>query len=108
MQNHVLASSVRTLFDEMDRATSEKPVTPLLVLNQVRMAFPQFAEQSRNGGYAQQDADEFYSQLMFALLNKLKDVNVSVGDKQIRTQDLFEGQFDQMYCFALNPLLSVS
>lgn len=99
-QAHVLAMGMRTLFDEMERSSSEKPVTPMLVLSQVRAAFPQFAERGRNGGYAQQDADEFYSQVMQQVLTKVKDISVplnGVSDKQIRCQELFEGQFDQMY-----------
>lgn len=31
-QSHVLAQCVRNLFDEMERSTSEKPVTPMMLL----------------------------------------------------------------------------
>ncbi len=163
-QSHVLAQCVRNLFDEMERSTSEKPVTPMMLLTvwysnmssklssvfcfsiqcprsfsslchlalsfcsylyflqQVRQAFPQFAERSARGGYSQQDADEFYGQLMYSLLSKLKDVSVplhnggaggsssagasagagasggasaSGSHKVMRVSDLFEGEFAQ-------------
>ncbi|KAK8040385.1 ubiquitin C-terminal hydrolase [Apiospora marii] len=42
-------------------------------LNALRSAFPQFAEQSRTGhGYAQQDAEEAWSQIVSQLRQKLK------------------------------------
>lgn len=49
------------------------PLPPAIVLNDLRLAYPQFAQQSRNGhGYAQQDAEECWSQILYTLRQKLK------------------------------------
>ena len=45
---------------------------PLMFLNALRTAFPQFAQKSKDGnGYAQQDAEEAWSQIVAQLRNKL-------------------------------------
>jgi ubiquitin carboxyl-terminal hydrolase 14 len=45
---------------------------PLMFLNALRTAFPQFAQKSKDGhGYAQQDAEEAWSQIVQQLRNKL-------------------------------------
>jgi ubiquitin carboxyl-terminal hydrolase 14 len=46
---------------------------PFAFLNALRTAFPQFAEKSKSGnGYAQQDAEEAWSQIVSQLRQKLK------------------------------------
>src|ERR1700712_169837 len=46
---------------------------PLMFLNTLRQAFPQFAQKSKDGhGYAQQDAEEAWSQIVSQLRQKLK------------------------------------
>jgi ubiquitin carboxyl-terminal hydrolase 14 len=46
---------------------------PLAFLNALRTAFPQFAQKSREGhGYAQQDAEEAWSQIISNIRSKLK------------------------------------
>jgi len=46
---------------------------PLMFLNAFRTAYPQFAERTRdNRGYAQQDAEEAWSQIITTLRQKLK------------------------------------
>lgn len=46
---------------------------PLMFLQALRTAFPQFAQRSREGhGYAQQDAEEAWSQIVSQLRSKLK------------------------------------
>ncbi|KAI0791020.1 cysteine proteinase [Abortiporus biennis] len=73
-----LPSSLKNLYTQMSKTTDE--VTPTTFLSSLRQAFPQFAEQSRSGGsglkalmgagYAQQDAEECWIQLV----NSLKEV----------------------------------
>lgn len=52
-----LALATRELLAELDRSTSAREVTPLKFVATFRRLFPRFAEQSENGGYAQQDAE---------------------------------------------------
>lgn len=66
-----LTASLRDLYREMSETQEGFP--PLMFLNAFRTAFPQFAEKSRDGrGYAQQDAEEAWSQLVTTLKTKLK------------------------------------
>jgi len=51
---------------------------PLMFLNALRQAFPQFAQKARDGhGYAQQDAEEAWSQIVSQLRSKLKTMDTS-------------------------------
>ena len=66
-----LTSSLRDLFKEMSETQQGFP--PLMFLNALRTAFPQFAQKSKDGhGYAQQDAEEAWSQIVSQLRQKLK------------------------------------
>ncbi|KAJ5166145.1 Ubiquitin carboxyl-terminal hydrolase 7 [Penicillium canariense] len=65
-----LAASLRDLFKQMSE--TQEGVPPLMFLNALRTIFPQFAQRDRNGhGYAQQDAEEAWSQIVNQLRNKL-------------------------------------
>ncbi|PWY83495.1 ubiquitin carboxyl-terminal hydrolase 6 [Aspergillus heteromorphus CBS 117.55] len=65
-----LTSSLRDLFKQMSETQEGFP--PLMFLNALRSVFPQFAQRDRNGrGYAQQDAEEAWSQIVNQLRNKL-------------------------------------
>ncbi|KAJ4413445.1 deubiquitinating enzyme [Neurospora sp. IMI 360204] len=69
-------SQLRNLYDMMSK--TQEGIPPLAFLNALRVAFPQFAERERDGhGYAQQDAEEAWSQILTQLKQKLK---VSEGD----------------------------
>ncbi|KAI0270570.1 cysteine proteinase [Gloeopeniophorella convolvens] len=64
-----IARSLRDLYTTMSRSTGG--VMPLAFLSMLREAVPQFAERNRTGnGYAQQDAEECWTQLT----NRLRDV----------------------------------
>ncbi|KAL8899699.1 MAG: hypothetical protein Q9207_006057 [Kuettlingeria erythrocarpa] len=66
-----LTSSLRDLYRQMSETQDGFP--PLLFLNALRTAFPQFAQKSKTGhGYAQQDAEEAWSQIVSQLRAKLK------------------------------------
>ncbi|KAH8717093.1 hypothetical protein GQ44DRAFT_392951 [Phaeosphaeriaceae sp. PMI808] len=75
-----LTGSLRDLFRQMSETQQGFP--PLMFLNALRTAFPQFAQKSKDGhGYAQQDAEEAWSQIVSQLRNKLKrKVEGSSGD----------------------------
>ncbi|KAI9670864.1 MAG: deubiquitinating enzyme [Caeruleum heppii] len=67
-----LTASLRDLYQQMSETQDGFP--PLMFLNALRTAFPQFAQKSKTGqGYAQQDAEEAWSQIISQLRLKLKD-----------------------------------
>jgi ubiquitin carboxyl-terminal hydrolase 14 len=69
--NMDLTSSLRDLYKQMSETQDGFP--PLMFLNALRSAFPQFAQKSTTGhGYAQQDAEEAWSQIVSRLRQKLK------------------------------------
>jgi ubiquitin carboxyl-terminal hydrolase 14 len=66
-----LTASLRDLYKQMGETQDGFP--PLAFLTALRTAFPQFAEKSKSGhGYAQQDAEEAWSQIVAQLRAKLK------------------------------------
>ena len=66
-----LTASLRDLYKQMSETQQGFP--PLVFLNALRTAFPQFAQKAKNGhGYAQQDAEEAWSQIVSQLRQKLK------------------------------------
>jgi ubiquitin carboxyl-terminal hydrolase 14 len=66
-----LTGSLRDLFKQMSQTQDSFP--PLMFLNALRTTFPQFAQRSRDGhGYAQQDAEEAWSQIISTIRPKLK------------------------------------
>ena len=66
-----LTASLRDLYKQMSETQDGFP--PFGFLNALRTAFPQFAQKSRTGqGYAQQDAEEAWSQIVSQLRLKLK------------------------------------
>lgn len=66
-----LTATLRDLFKQMSETQEGFP--PLVFLQALRTAFPQFAQRARDGhGYAQQDAEEAWSQIVSQLRQKLK------------------------------------
>lgn len=47
---------------------------PIQFLNQLRMNYPQFAQRGSNGGYSQQDAEEFYNVISQSIGSALSSV----------------------------------
>lgn len=73
-----LAASLRDLFKQMSE--TQEGIPPLMFLNALRTAYPQFAQRDRNGhGYAQQDAEEAWSQIVNQLRAKL---TISDGERE--------------------------
>jgi len=74
-------------------STTQEGFPPLMFLNALRTAFPQFAQKSKDGhGYAQQDAEEAWSQIVSQLRQKLKVQNDAAaggsGSTQQQAKDL--------------------
>jgi ubiquitin carboxyl-terminal hydrolase 14 len=66
-----LTASLRDLYNQMSETQEGFP--PLVFLNALRAAVPQFAEKSKSGhGYAQQDAEEAWTQIVAHLRQNLK------------------------------------
>ena len=65
-----LTTSLRDLYTQMSE--TQEGYSPLVFLQALRIAFPQFAQKSKSGpGYAQQDAEEAWSQIVSQLRQKL-------------------------------------
>ena len=66
-----LTASLRDLYKQMSETQEGFP--PFAFLNALRSTFPQFAEKSKSGnGFAQQDAEEAWSQILSDIRQKLK------------------------------------
>lgn len=66
-----LTASLRDLYSQM--SDTQEGFPPLLFLSALRNLYPQFAQKAKSGnGYAQQDAEEAWSQIVSQLRQKLK------------------------------------
>ncbi|XP_036452224.1 ubiquitin carboxyl-terminal hydrolase 14 [Colossoma macropomum] len=65
-----ITAAMRDLYESMDKTSSSIP--PIILLQFLHMAFPQFAEKGEQGQYLQQDANECWVQIMRVLQQKLE------------------------------------
>lgn len=90
-----LTASLRDLYKQMSGTQEGFP--PLIFLNALRTAFPQFAQKSKTGhGYAQQDAEEAWSQIVSQLRQKLK-TPVAPANRASSTQQKSDISFVDKY-----------
>ena len=90
-----LTASLRDLYKQMSETQEGFP--PLIFLNALRTAFPQFAQKSKTGhGYAQQDAEEAWSQIVSQLRQKLK-IKGTPGDGEGSMQQAADISFIDKY-----------
>lgn len=85
-----LTSSLRDLYKQMSETQQGFP--PLMFLHALQTAFPQFAERSKTGqGYAQQDAEEAWTQIISQLRSKLKirDTSTTVEPTSTNQENSF-------------------
>ncbi|KAL2401601.1 Ubiquitin carboxyl-terminal hydrolase 6 [Exophiala dermatitidis] len=84
-----LVAQLRDLYKQMSETQEGFP--PLMFLNALRTAYPQFAQKAKSGhGYAQQDAEEAWSQIVQQLRQKLKVTEkISDEEKQIAFIDRY-------------------
>ncbi|KAJ1191072.1 hypothetical protein NDU88_000389 [Pleurodeles waltl] len=75
-----ITAALRDLFDSMDKTSTSIP--PIILLQFLHMAFPQFAEKGEQGQYLQQDANECWVQMMRVLQQKLEAIE---GDTEMET-----------------------
>ncbi|TGZ84607.1 cysteine proteinase [Ascodesmis nigricans] len=72
-----LPASLRDLYKQINSTT--EGYAPLMFVNALRNAFPQFAQKDKTGHYSQQDAEECYSQILHELQVKMKSPSESQG-----------------------------
>ncbi|KAK2736337.1 deubiquitinating enzyme [Myotisia sp. PD_48] len=92
-----LTASLRDLYKQMSETQQGFP--PMLFLHALRKQFPQFAQKTREGhGYAQQDAEEAWSQIISQLRQKLTIKDLSdEGAKSTSFIDKYvAGRFDSV------------
>lgn len=73
-----LTLALRDLYKQMGQTTEGFP--PMMFLGALRTAFPQFAQKGKDGQFAQQDAEECYSQIIAQLRQRLKISGDSSND----------------------------
>jgi len=71
--NKSLALGLANMYSSLDLST--QAVQPMEFVGILRTCFPQFAQRGRSGGFAQQDAEEFYSTAVTALASQLKEAH---------------------------------
>ena len=85
-----LTASLRDLYKQMSETQEGFP--PLVFLQSLRSAFPQFAEKAKNGnGFAQQDAEEAWSQIVSDVRRKLK-ISDSTNKQEASSADAKESE----------------
>ncbi|RKF79518.1 Ubiquitin carboxyl-terminal hydrolase 6 [Golovinomyces cichoracearum] len=89
-----LVLSLRDLFQRMNETQDGFP--PHSFLSSLRSNFPQFAEKSKtNNGYAQQDAEEAWSQIVHQLRGKLK-INAGENNETSFVDKYMAGSFSSV------------
>ncbi|XP_049282642.1 ubiquitin carboxyl-terminal hydrolase 14 [Anopheles funestus] len=97
---HAITMSMKNLFEDMERRNDS--ITPVLFLQRFHAAFPSFSQTGENGTYRQQDANEYWSELLKMLQQKLPAQKLLV-DQSVKHSSFidqwFGGSFDvQMKC----------
>ncbi|XP_048762249.1 ubiquitin carboxyl-terminal hydrolase 14-like [Ostrea edulis] len=64
-----ITAALRDLYNSMDKTGAAIP--PIIFLQVLHMAYPQFAEKSEHGGFAQQDANECWTEVVRCLQQKV-------------------------------------
>lgn len=86
-----LTNQLKTLYGDM--STTQEGKAPVTFLNAFRTAYPQFAERAKNGhGFAQQDAEEAWSQIISQLKQKLQ-IPTADGKEDSWIDKYMEGEF---------------
>uniref|UniRef100_A0A182VUN4 Ubiquitin carboxyl-terminal hydrolase 14 n=1 Tax=Anopheles minimus TaxID=112268 RepID=A0A182VUN4_9DIPT len=97
---HAITMSMKNLFEDMERRNDS--ITPVLFLQRFHAAFPSFSQTGENGTYRQQDANEYWSELLKMLQQKLPAQKLSAEQSLKHSSFIdqwFGGSFDvQMKC----------
>lgn len=90
MRSMDMTSALRDLYKDMSQTQDGFP--PLAFLNALRVQYPQFAQRSKTGqGFAQQDAEEAWSQILAQVRQglKIKDKDSADASAQISWVDRY-------------------
>ncbi|XP_053393894.1 ubiquitin carboxyl-terminal hydrolase 14-like [Mercenaria mercenaria] len=94
-----ITAGMRDLVSSMDKSGQALP--PIVFLQVLHMAYPQFAEKSEHGGFQQQDANECWTEIVRCLQQKLPgvttdstDQNASASSTRGFMDQYFGGEFD--------------
>lgn len=88
-----LTSALRDLYRQM--GDTQQGFPPIMFLTTLRQRFPQFAERAKNGhGYAQQDAEEVWTQLIETLHQSLKLMDDQDASHKTWIDKYMGGQFE--------------
>ncbi|XP_055712894.1 ubiquitin carboxyl-terminal hydrolase 14 [Phlebotomus papatasi] len=94
-----ITCAMRSVFNQMDMSNT---VTPIILLQSLHMAFPQFAQTGENGVYRQQDANECWIELLKMLQQNLppkKGENTKRNTFQSLVEQYMGGSFEiEMKC----------
>ncbi|RZC43247.1 ubiquitin carboxyl-terminal hydrolase 14 [Asbolus verrucosus] len=89
-----ITAALRDLYSTMDKGSN---VPPIVLLQMLHMAFPRFAEKNEHGGFAQQDANECWTELVRMLQQRLPaKTNTGSSKEQFKSlvDQYFGGTFD--------------
>jgi len=79
-----ISSAMKIVFSQMEKGTT---ITPIVLLQALHRASPQFAQTGENGTYRQQDANECWSEILKMLQQKLvplsQESNNAVAEKKV-------------------------
>ena len=88
--------ALRDLYDSMEKSAT---IHPLILLQVLHNALPRFAEKNEHGNFAQQDANEFWTELMRMLQIKLKSESLASAAYNSFIDQYFSGVFKvEMKC----------
>lgn len=96
-----ITAGLRDLITSMDK--SGQAIPPIVFLQVLHMAYPQFAEKSEHGGFQQQDANECWTEIVRCLQQKLPGLtdgtdstnqNASAAGSKGFMDQYFGGDFD--------------
>jgi len=87
-----LTASLRDLYSQM--SDTQEGFPPLVFLSALRNLYPQFAQKAKSGnGYAQQDAEEAWSQIVSQLRQKLKIKDTSAENSEAAKEISFVDKY---------------
>jgi len=86
-----LTVAMRDLFGLLSH--SNQAIPPLVFLQVLRAAFPQFAQKGEGGAYMQQDAEECWTQIMLSLSQRLPKINAPESEKPSITNSVVNQLF---------------
>lgn len=72
-----ISSAMKIVFAQMEKGTT---ITPIVLLQALHRASPQFAQTGENGTYRQQDANECWAEILKMLQQKLSPLNQELDE----------------------------